>query len=44
MKGNLAMRDALAVQRLKAAGAVIFGKSNVPLNNGDFQSVTVTHS
>jgi amidase len=38
MKGNLATQDALAVQRLKAAGAVIFGKSNVPLNNGDFQS------
>jgi amidase len=38
MKGNLATQDALAVQRLKAAGAIVFGKSNVPLNNGDFQS------
>ena len=25
------------MQRLKAAGAVIFGKCNVPLNNADFQ-------
>ncbi len=38
MVGNLASQDALAVQRLKAAGAVVFGKTNVPLNNGDFQS------
>ena len=36
--GNRAHADALVVQRLKAAGAVVFGKSNVPLNNADFQS------
>ena len=30
--------DALAVQRLKAAGAVILGKTNVPLNLRDWQS------
>ncbi len=30
--------DALAVQRLKAAGAVILGKTNVPVNLGDWQS------
>lgn len=30
--------DALAVQRLKTAGAVILGKTNVPLNLADFQS------
>jgi amidase len=30
--------DALAVQRLKAAGAVILGKTNVPLNLSDWQS------
>ncbi|MER8670831.1 amidase [Mesorhizobium sp. M0644] len=30
--------DALAVQRLKNAGAVIVGKSNVPDQNGDWQS------
>ena len=38
MVGNIATRDALAVQRLKQAGAVVFGKTNVPLNNGDFQA------
>ncbi|KQW01268.1 amidase family protein [Rhizobacter sp. Root1221] len=31
--------DAVAVQRLKAAGAVILGKTNVPVALGDWQSV-----
>jgi amidase len=30
--------DALVVQRLKAAGAVVLGKTNVPLNLSDWQS------
>jgi amidase len=30
--------DALAVGRLKAAGAIVFGKSNTPLYAGDFQT------
>ncbi len=35
---NLVHTDALAVQRLKAAGAVVFGKTNVPIRLADFQS------
>ena len=38
LKDNIAASDALAVQRLKGAGAVIFGKTNVPLMLSDFQS------
>src|SRR5271169_2673203 len=30
--------DALAVQRVKAAGAVVLGKTNVPVSLGDWQS------
>ena len=37
-KGFQPREDALAVQRLKAAGAVVLGKTNVPLVLGDFQS------
>jgi amidase len=35
---RVAGRDDLVVERLKAAGAVIFGKTNVPLRLLDFQS------
>ncbi len=42
-KGHVAEQDALAVQRLKAAGAVVFGKSNVPLNLADFQSYNAVY-
>jgi amidase len=42
-KHHAARTDALAVQRLKAAGAVIFGKSNVPLNLADFQSYNAVY-
>lgn len=35
---NFAARDAVVVARLKAAGAVVFGKTNVPLWLADFQS------
>ena len=38
LKNNIATSDALAIQRLKNAGAVIFGKTNVPLMLADFQS------
>ncbi len=35
--------DALAVERLKAAGAVVFGKTNVPLMLADWQSHNAIH-
>ncbi|MFV0307364.1 MAG: amidase [Desertimonas sp.] len=38
MADNVLDRDAVVVERLRAAGAVIFGKTNVPLNLADFQS------
>ena len=38
LKDSIAEKDALAVTRLKSAGAVIFGKTNVPLMLADFQS------
>ncbi|MDA1073399.1 MAG: amidase [Proteobacteria bacterium] len=37
-KDNIADTDAEAVTRLKRAGAVVFGKTNVPLMLADFQS------
>ena len=37
-EGQRRARDALSIQRLKNAGAVIFGKTNVPLRLADFQS------
>ena len=35
----IAREDAIAVQRLKAAGAIILGKTNVPVGLADHQSV-----
>src|SRR6478752_3775899 len=35
---NIASIDAVVVERLRAAGAVIFGKTNVPIALSDFQS------
>lgn len=40
---NIATSDALAVQKLKAAGAIILGKTNVPKALGDWQSVNTLH-
>ncbi|WOE76249.1 amidase family protein [Alterisphingorhabdus coralli] len=37
-KGNIAQRDAVVVQRVRAAGAVILGKTNVPPLLADWQS------
>lgn len=36
--GHRARRDAVVVERLKAAGANVFGKTNVPVNLADWQS------
>ena len=38
-RDNVATCDAIAVQRLKAAGAVIVGKTNVPVSLADLQSI-----
>jgi amidase len=37
-RDNVATEDALAVQRLTAMGAVVFGKTNVPVGLADWQS------
>ena len=36
-KENVAKQDALAVERVKRAGAIVFGKTNVPLLLADWQ-------
>lgn len=38
LKDHVPAHDALAVRRLKDAGAIVFGKTNVPLYAGDFQT------
>lgn len=42
-KDNIAAEDALAVRRLKAAGAVVFGKTNVPLMLADQQTFNAVY-
>jgi len=42
-KHNIARSDAVAVQRLQAAGAVIFGKTNVPVSLADWQSFNTVY-
>jgi amidase len=37
-KDNVVSEDSVVVERLKAAGAIVFGKTNVPLGLGDLQS------
>ena len=37
-KDNITAEDAVVVQRLRDAGAVVFGKTNVPLDLADLQS------
>ena len=38
MKDNVTQRTAVAISRLQAAGANVFGKTNVPVALGDWQS------
>jgi amidase len=38
MVDNVADEDAVVVERSRAAGAIVYGKTNVPLNLSDFQS------
>ncbi len=38
LKGNIAAEDAQYVKQLKSAGAIFLGKTNIPVNLGDFQS------
>lgn len=42
-KGWIAKTDSVGVSRLKAAGAVILGKTNVPLMLADFQSYNAVY-
>jgi amidase len=42
-KGAIAEKNALAVDRLMAAGAVVFGKTNVPLMLADWQSYNAVY-
>lgn len=38
LAGHVPQTDAIAVARLKAAGAIVFGKTNTPLYAGDIQT------
>src|SRR4051794_32252436 len=42
-KDNIASSDAVAITRLSAAGAIIYGKTNVPLMLADWQSYNVIY-
>jgi len=43
LKDHVPQTEALAVGRLKAAGAFVFGKTNTPLYAGDFQTFNDLH-
>jgi amidase len=43
LRDNLATRNALVVDRLLAAGVVLFGKTNVPLYLADWQTFNAIH-
>ncbi len=42
-KENIASEDAESVKKLKSAGAIVFGKTNVPLMLADFQSYNAVY-
>lgn len=42
-RDNIAKRSAVMVERLQAAGAIVFGKSNVPLMLQDWQTFNEIH-
>lgn len=42
-RDRIAKADSTAVERLRAAGAVVFGKTNVPYNLADYQSFNAIH-
>jgi len=42
-RDNIAAEDAVAIKRLEGAGAVVFGKTNVPLMLSDFQSYNAVY-
>ena len=42
-KGNVAKRDAKVVSQLKAAGAILLGKTNVPPDLADWQSTNAAY-
>jgi amidase len=43
LKDRLPAADAVAVKRVRDAGAIIIGKTNVPLFSGDFQAFNPIH-
>ena len=42
-KGHVSEQDCVVAARLKAAGAIIIGKSNAPLAGGDIQTYNAVH-
>jgi amidase len=43
LRGNIATRPAVAVQRLLDAGAIVFGKTNVPASLADWQTFNAVY-
>ena len=43
LKDNIARSDSVVVERMQAAGAVLFGKTNVPIHLADWQSFNAVY-